>query len=70
MATKELVDRAMCAFEATDLFGKGLTARLYGVEAAEGLEGMRAAFTQADEWQVRATVEDLEDEVRILRGDT
>ena len=69
MASKEAVDRAMRAFEATDNFGRGLTARLYGVKASEGMDGMRAAFTQADEQQVLMTADDLEDEARHLGDD-
>ena len=64
MATKELVDRAMAAFDQLDAFGKGLTARLYGVKAKEGLDGMRAAFTRSNDAQVTETADDLEYELR------
>lgn len=68
MATKELVDRAMSAFDRLDSFGKSLTARVYGVRAKEGSDGMRAAFVRAPEAQVLETVDDLEDELSAPRG--
>ena len=63
MATKELVDRAMAAFDRLDAFGKGLTARLYGVKAKEGSDGMRAAFTRSSDAQAEETADDLEYEL-------
>jgi hypothetical protein len=64
MATKELVDRAMRAFEAADRMGKSLTARVWGVRAAEGMDGMREAFTHGDDFEVRIAAEELEAENR------
>lgn len=64
MATKELVDRAMKAFAACDRMGKSITAHAWGVRAAEGMDGMRAAFTQADDFSVRMAAEEMEAENR------
>lgn len=68
MASKELVDRAMKAFEAADRMGRALTARNWGVPAETGLGGMREAFTEGSDLEVSIAAEELEYENRGRRA--